>query len=174
VFSRQPENRARFVQQMQNLYDSSNPGKPQIVAVDSIQTALADTDIVCVTVDGREPVLDLAHVRPGALITSINPTAVPQRPGTRVIVSTLEGPEIHPSGWEPHTGFSMPTPTTTLVDIITGQTTARSHENEQVLYMQLGAGVWDGALLHFISSWAREHGAGTEFFLTAKKTQRES
>lgn len=105
----------------------------------------------------------------------MNPTAVAPDLCARLAVPAREGPAVRPSAWEPHPPYPMSangaidpaTISVTLVDVLQGASPARERDGETVLYVQLGAGAWDAALLHWAYTWAREHQVGTVFHFTS-------
>lgn len=167
VFSPTKEHRARFAAEMGTL-----EGLP-IEAVGRAQLAVEGADIICITAAGREPVLDAAWIKPGALVISITGQGLPSDLVTRVAVPALTGPVVRPSGWDPRpvmttTGGRDPaTIALTLLDVLSGATPARRNETEITLYEQRGSYSWDAALLHWAYDWALEHQAGTDFQLTS-------
>lgn len=166
VFSPTIEHRTRFATEM-----SEETGL-HIQAVADAREAVENADIVCVTANGRRPVLEAAWVRPGALVISITGQGFPSDLIGRVVVPSLEGPAIRPSGWDPRPvmgstgGRDVSTIAATLLSIMQGNGQPRLHDDDIVLYEQRGAYSWDAALLRWAYNWAIEHGVGTHFHLT--------
>lgn len=167
VFSPNEDHRRHFANTM-----SARTGL-RIEAVESARQAVQDADIICVAANSRGPLLEAAWVQPGALVISITGQGVPADLAARVVVPTLEGPEVRPSGWDPRpvmksTGGRDPsTIATTLLEIMRGEAPARLQESDILLYEQRGAYSWDAALLRWVYQWALEHEAGTTFQLTS-------
>ncbi len=167
VFSPTVEHRCRYATEM-----STRTGL-QVEAVESAQEAVRGADIVCITANGKGPVLNAAWVQPGALVISITGQGLPPDLVTRVVVPAREGPEVRPSGWDPRpvmatTGGRDPsTIATTLIEVMRGTTSARQCEDDIILYEQRGSYVWDAALLRWAYNWAVKHQVGTKFQLTS-------
>ncbi len=165
VFSRTPENRQRYAQEMsvsQNI---------AVEAVDSVQQAVENADIICVTIPPTPPLLEQSWVSPGALITSILPRWAAKL-DVREIVPDRKGPEARPSRWDPHPmgvngGRDASTFSATLSEVIRGTVPARVHQNEIVYYEQLGTFAWDAALIHWAYQWAFEQHVGVQFHLSS-------
>lgn len=167
VFSPTPEHRRHYATEM------SAASGLTIEAVESAQKAVEGADIICLTANGRGPLIDAAWVRPGALIISITGQGLPPDLKPRVVVAALEGPVVRPSGWDPRpvmstTGGRDPsTVATTLIEVMRGSAPARQQDSDILLYEQRGSYAWDSALLRWAYDWAIEHGAGTFFDLTS-------
>lgn len=167
VFSPQEDHRRHFATTM-----SARTGLC-IEAVGSAQKAVEGADIICLAAGSRGPLLEAAWVQPGALVISITGQGLPPDLDARVVVPTLEGPEVRPSGWDPRQvmkttgGRDSSTIGATLLDIIRGNTLARRRDGDILLYEQRGAYSWDAALLRWVYQWALEHRAGTPFQLTS-------
>jgi ornithine cyclodeaminase/alanine dehydrogenase-like protein (mu-crystallin family) len=163
VYSRTPASRAAFVN------DISPIVRAQLSAVDSAREACAGADVVCVTAAAAEPVASTSWLRPGALITSINPLAVHQDAPVRRVAPSRARPSVRPSGWDP---YPMEGPSrvaasadVTLGDVLRGAT-APAQKSEAALYLQLGPGPWDARLLRWAYEWALGSSVGTTFHLS--------
>lgn len=169
VFSPTAEHRCSYAREMSEQTGLS------VEAVDSTREAVEEADIVCSTAPGRQPVLESAWLRPGALIISITGQGLPADLVKRIVVPALEGPSVRPSGWDPRPvmatagGRASSTVATTLLEVMRGTGQAREHERDIVLYEQRGSYAWDAALLRWAYTWALEHHAGTSFQLTSSR-----
>jgi ornithine cyclodeaminase/alanine dehydrogenase-like protein (mu-crystallin family) len=167
VFSPTVEHRQQYASEM-----SKETGL-RVVPMASVQDALENADIVSITTTGRAPIKDAAWIRPGTLIVSITGQGIPNDLSTRLVVPALEGPAVRASGWDPRPvmattgGRDRSTIAATLQEIILGTAQARLHSDDIVVYEQRGSYAWDALLLRWAYDWAREHGAGTPFHLTA-------
>ncbi|MDW8105844.1 MAG: ornithine cyclodeaminase family protein [Armatimonadota bacterium] len=73
VYSRTPEKRAAFAQQMQEQL-----GIP-VQAADSVEQAVAEADIICTITTAREPILPGALLRPGMHINAAGANSLARR-----------------------------------------------------------------------------------------------
>lgn len=169
VFSPTREHRVQYAQAM-----AAQTGL-HIEPVESAQSATSGADIVCLTANGRGPLVETAWIKPGALVVSITGQGLPRDLPVRVVVPALEGPAIRPSGWDPRPvmatagGRDPATIAATLVEVMRGTSSARQSEQDIVLYEQRGSYSWDAALLRWAYDWALAHHAGTPFQLTATR-----
>jgi len=153
VFSRTPEHRQRFAEEASAILGL------EVIAVDDPGKAAAHADIICVTAPATP--VEPSWVRPGALLTTVLPGAIPAELGALLVVPSMFGPEVRSSGWDPRHGVSRPTAgrdpekiDLTLVDILRGGVDMRTEPRQTVVYEQLGVFGWDAPLI----DWAYRRG----------------
>ncbi len=157
VYSRTPENRRRFADEMTT---TSLP----VSAVEDPREAVAGADVVCVTASAPAPLFEAQAVRPGAVVASIVAQGVPRDLPARPVIPDQNGPETRPSGWDPWPtgGWTRPADILTLADVLRGAPPRRDPA-ETLLYTQFGAFAWDGPLTRWAYETAQARGAGTPF-----------
>jgi alanine dehydrogenase len=153
VFSRTPAHRRRFAE------EASTALGLDVVAVDDPSEAATDADIICITAPATA--VKPSWVRPGALLTTILPGAVPAELDALLVVPSMSGPEVRPSGWDPRHGVPHATAgrdpeqiDLTLMDILRSAVDMRAKPRQTVAYEQLGVFGWDAPLI----DWAYRRG----------------
>lgn len=165
VFSPTPANREAFAREM-----SAWLGITVEPAV-SVQQAVAGADIVDLANNSKQPLLDMAWVKPGALVMPVG--------GNQLLPSVLDGGcRIVTTTWaqmargrEPYGTairegrFTRDQTVGELAEVILGQVTARRSPDETVVYELGRINIWAVAVCHWAYQWAQQRGAGTPFSL---------
>lgn len=159
VYSRTPENRARFAA------DLSSDRLP-VVAVDSARGAVEGADVIYVSAASPEPLFEAGWVKPGALVSVIARRGLPDDLAARLVLPDFRMPELRSSGWDPwpmgNWSRGGGEPPLTWANVLRGQP-ARRTPDETLTYLQLGVFAWDAPLIKWAYETAVSRGAGSEF-----------
>ena len=173
VYSRTPANREAFAEKMNGWLDIP------VEAVDSVEAALRDADIVDLCAPGhfdvREPLFEPDWVRPGALVISMAPMQYSAEFVRRSRVSSLSWENLTqepPAPRPPYTelvesGEFKKEDVTPLGAAILEGAKARRNEEDTVIYHLEGGTVQDLYVATWGYEWARRRGLGTPFDLSA-------
>ncbi len=164
VYSPTQANREAFARDMTSWL------KLPVEAVSAPREAIEGADIVDLANSGREPVLDLAWVKPGALVMPIGGRQLPATvlTGTRIITTTWESLV---NGREPFSAaikagtFTRDQVAGDLAQVILGEVPARTRPGETVVFDLARINIWAVAVAHWAYAWARDNRAGTSFSL---------
>ncbi|HZT07767.1 MAG TPA: ornithine cyclodeaminase family protein [Chloroflexota bacterium] len=167
VFSPTPAHRAAFAEEM-----TRRLGVP-VEAVDEPRRAVEGADVVGVTSNAREPVLQAEWVRAGALILSMSAGQLPPEVvlRSRVIVSSM--PEVVEVRREPYRSliadgrWGADRVAATMAEVIEGGTPGRTSQSETVLYEMPGMSIWDTAIMRWAYRWALANELGSTFHLSS-------
>jgi len=166
VFSRNPARRETFAREM--VWDLG----AEVVAVDSAEEAVRDTDIAITITNAREPVLFGAWLRPGMHINAAGSNAADRREldaeavlrADRIVVDSREQAQVEagdllaPIGagrlaWEQ---------VAELGDVVAGAAPGRRSDQEITLFESLGIALEDVATMHLVYERAKASGRGEE------------
>ena len=146
VFSPTRAHREAFARTMTDLLEI------EVTAVESVQDAIRDADVVDLCAPGhfdvREPLFVSAWVRPGALVISMAANQYPPDLNGVVVVDL------------PETEATMP-----LGAVIVGEANPRLHPDDTVIYRLEGGTVQDLFVATWGYRWAVERGLGSPFDL---------
>ena len=172
VYSTTPENRERFAETM-----SSQQLGAKIQAVDSVQEALADADIVDLCAPGhfdqREPLFEPGWIKPGALVVSMAESQCPEDfvASARVVATSYEL-LIEPKPRPPYEaliakGVFGPNDVLELATVVVEKATPRQSESDNVLYQLTGGSFHDLFIATWGYEWAMSKGLGVTFDLSS-------
>ena len=121
---------------------------PLARARDDLETAVRESDIVCLATHSASPVIDPGWIRPGTHLTSVGyhpPDGELPRPlaaGHRLFVETLAAFETPPAGCAELSEIS-PAHAATLGAVIAGRKPGRTTDTEITVYKAMGIGMED-------------------------------
>ena len=166
VYSPTREHREAFAREVQEWLDLP------VEAVDSAEQAVAGADIVGLANNARQPVAELAWVKPGALIVSIGSNQLP--------ASVTEGPRVVSTTWEtlatrePYASrikagsYSREDVAADLGPLILGEATPRRNPQDIVVFEVTRLNIWAVAIAHWAYRWAQTQSVGTRFSLSGE------
>lgn len=159
VYSRTPENRERFAQEMS---DSSI----KVVATEQSQAAVEGADIIYEAAASRgQPAMEASWIKPGALVNSIvwGWGTIPTNLQARWVIPDKKPPEQRTTGWEPWPINTRSNPDAlSLAEVLRG-TPARQSPDQTIVFMQAGVFAWDAALVNWAYQKAVKNNWGTDF-----------
>lgn len=166
VFSRHPENRARFAADL-----TARTGI-QIEPVDTPQAAIEGVDILVAATAGSVETVSGEWLPPGIHFNSIGSTAANQRElnpaafswADRIVIDTIH--LLHESGdalAAKEAGTLDESKVVLLHDVVAGKTPGRRNPEESTLYKSVGAGIQDLAVAYKIYEHALERRLGAQF-----------
>lgn len=166
VFSRRPEPRAAFARQM-----SATLGQ-EVRAVESSREAVEGSDIVVCLTTTKEPVLDGAWLKEGALLVSAGPVILEAqevdqasvRRASRIIVDSLEQARYEAGELVAavESGLITWEQVVELPQVVAGLAPGRQRHDENIYVKHFGIGVVDIAAAKLAYDLARERGVGLE------------
>lgn len=168
VYSPNPEHRAGFAREM-----SERLGLP-VAAYDDPQQVVEGADVIGVTSNARQPVLEAEWVTPGALVVSIGSGQLPRSlvSSARVIVSGKN--EVVGAGRrEPYKAmiaageYSTDRIAAEIGEVLLGTKPGRVRDDEVVIFEMPGMSFWDVAVVRWAYDWAVANEVGVEFHLTS-------
>lgn len=148
---------------------------PRARAVDDLEAAIRDADVVCLATHSYEPVIDAAWLRPGTHVTSVGYAPprgeLPQDllkdvagGRVRLFVETPDAFRAPPVGCAELAGLS-PGCGTTMGDMLLGQAKGRSSEADVTLYKAMGIAMEDMVAADLAYRAALARGFGTRVTL---------
>jgi ornithine cyclodeaminase/alanine dehydrogenase-like protein (mu-crystallin family) len=165
VYSRSEANREAFAREMSDFLDID------VQPVATAHEASAGADVIAVANSSGDPILEMAWVKPGALIVSIGGSAMPD--------DVLNGHRIVSTNWEQHSNrrpykaaidagrHSRQHVAAEIAEVALG-TPVRQSPDEIVVF-ELGVlNIWAVAAANWAYKWAAERGIGTPFSLSAE------
>ncbi len=166
VYSPTKDHRTAYAEEM-----TRRVGVP-VEAVDNERLAAEGADVIGVTSNAKEPVLQPAWVRPGALVISMSAGQIAPEVvlGSRVVVASR--PEVVESRREPYRSliadgrWSADGVAATMAEVIEGQKPGRLSQDQTVLFEMPGMSVWDTAVMRWAYDWALANELGSTFHLT--------
>lgn len=168
VFSPNPVHRAAFAREMGDRLQL--PIEP----CDDPRAVVDGADVVGVTSNARQPVLETDWVKPGALVVSIASGQLPADlvARSRVIVSGMN--EVVGAGRrEPYKSmiaagtYSPDRIAAEIGEVLLGVKPGRGRDDETVIYEMPGMSFWDVAVVRWAYNWAVANDVGREFHLTS-------
>ena len=166
AFSRTPEKRARFAQ------DLSQRLAIEVVPAESSQQAVEGSDIVICITNSTEPVLDGGWLAPGALLISTGPTTWRAREAddsslrraSRIVVDSLDQAPIEAGEMASAVdrGIIQWSQLIELRHIVAGTIPGRGSPDENIYAKLMGTGIADVAAAKLAYDLARERGVGME------------
>jgi ornithine cyclodeaminase/alanine dehydrogenase-like protein (mu-crystallin family) len=146
-------------------------------AVDSIQAAIADADIVDLCAPGhfdtREPLFDADWIKPGALVISMaGSQCTAEFVASARVVATNYTLLVEPRPKSPYDalisqGRFGPEQVTDLASVVVGKASPRLREQDRVLYELTGGSFHDLFIATWGYEWAREQQLGKPFDLSS-------
>ena len=166
VFSRRPEPRAAFAQQMSQVLGR------EVVPVDSSREAVEDSDVVVCLTTTKEPVLDGNWLSDGALLVSAGPVVLDAQEvdetsikrAARIVVDSLEQAP-HEAGElvvAVSKGVISWDHVVELRQVVAGLVPGRRSPSDIIYVKHFGIGVVDIAAAKLAYDLARERGMGLE------------
>jgi alanine dehydrogenase len=164
VYSPTAEHRESFAREMTDWL-----GLP-IEAVATAREATLGLDIVGLANDSRSPVIEMAWVKPGALVVSIS--------GGQLPADVVGAPRIVATTWEslatrePYAtvvragSYSRSNVAADLGQVITGKATVREDPADIVVFELTRINIWAVSIAQWAYDWATRQGAGTPFMLS--------
>lgn len=168
LYSPNPEHRNAFAREMTDRLQLP------VEARDNPQAVVEGADVVGVTSNARQPVLEAGWVKPGALVVSIASGQLPPDlvARSRVIVSGIN--EVVGAGRrEPYKSmiaagtYSPDRIAAEMGEVLLGTKPGRGRDDEVVIYEMPGMSFWDVAVVRWAYDWAVANEVGTEFHLTS-------
>lgn len=141
-------------------------GHPRARAVDGAREAVRDADVVALTTNAGEPVIDPAWLRPGAHVSSVGykpPGGELPRElaaGGHLFVETRRALAPPPVGCAELAELD-PSAATELGELLLGGAPGRREDEELTVYKAMGHVVEDIAAAELVLAAARREGAGT-------------
>ena len=164
VFSPTPEHREAFAREVTEWLDLP------VEAVPTAREATLDADIVGLANNSREPVIDLAWVKAGALVISIGSGQLPP--------AVMDGPRVVATTWdslatrEPYASrvkagsYARQDVAAELGAVILGEAAPRGNDRETVVFEVTRINLWAVGIAHWAYQWALKQGIGTSFTIS--------
>jgi ornithine cyclodeaminase/alanine dehydrogenase-like protein (mu-crystallin family) len=167
VYSPTPEHRVAFALEMSNRLGL------RVQAIDSPEDAVRGADVVGITSNAREPVLEADWVQPGALVVSIANAQLPPEliMRARVIASARSSFAVE-ARREPYSSLAASGTwgperlVGEMADVIAGVVQARKSPGDVVVLELVGLSAWDAAALNWAYRWAEANDVGEVFHLS--------
>ena len=166
AFSRTPEKRARFAQ------DLSQRLAIEVVSVESSQEVVEGSDIVICITNSAEPVLNGGWLATGALLISAGPTTwrareaddSSLRQASRIVVDSLDQAPIEAGelASAADRGIIQWSQLVELRHVVAGTVPGRESPDENIYAKLMGTGIADVAAAKLAYDLAREKGVGVE------------
>jgi len=171
VYSPTQAHREQFAESMSQQLNR------RVEAVDSIQAAIADADIVDLCAPGhfdtREPLFDAAWIKPGALVISMaGSQCTAEFVASARVVATNYTLLVEPRPKSPYDalisqGRFGPEQVTDLASVVAAKASPRLREQDRVLYELTGGSFHDLFIATWGYEWAREQQLGKPFDLSS-------
>ena len=133
--------------------------------------AIRDADVIAVANNSGAPIIDLAELKPGALVVSIGGSRMPPEAmnGARVVATTRDRLTTRePYASEIKAGrYSVDNVAADLRDLLVSQARPRRSPQDTVIFELDRLNVWAVATAQWAYDWAVSRGAGTSFSLSA-------
>lgn len=163
VYSPTPEHREAFAQELAGWLGA--PARP----VASAEEAVTGADVVDVASSGYRHAIEMAWVRPGALVMPIGTRQMPPGvlAGYRVLATTWE----HLAAREPYRTavregrFTRDHILGEFADVLLGRVAARRSPADTLVFELGRLNIWDVAVCWWAYRWARDRGVGRPFTL---------
>ena len=166
VFSRRPEPREAFAERMSRLLGR------EVAAVESSREAVEGSDIVVCLTTTKEPVLDGAWLKDGALLVSAGPVTLDAREvdetsirrASKIVVDSLEQAPYEAGELVAAVdkGIIRWEQVVELSNVVAGLDPGRRSPSENIYVKHFGIGVVDIAAAKLAYDLARERGIGLE------------
>ncbi len=163
AFSRRPEPREAFAHEY-----SQRLGIP-VQAVDSVEAAVSDVDILLVATDSHNaPVLDGNMLAPGTLVCSVTPGELDEATclrGKVVVTSRVRITQDY-TAWEPMARIvrrgerDLERDVAELGEVLAGERTGRDSDRQIITFLSPGIGFCDLVVARWMYDLALEHGVG--------------
>jgi len=167
VYSRSPENRARFCQEM-----SARLGGVEFAPVERPEAA-ADADVIVTVTTSREPVLEGAWLRPGTHINAAGGNSILRRElddeavrrSTFIAVDSIDQAKIEAGEliMAVEKGLLTWERVRELRYVVSGETRGRTGDDQITLFKSLGVAIEDVATAAVLYRKAKEQNVGKEF-----------
>jgi alanine dehydrogenase len=166
VYSPTPEHREAFAREMSAWLDLP------VEAVETARDATVDADIVGLANNSRQPVIDLAWVKAGALVISIGSGQLPPEvmDGPRIVATTWESLETR----EPYASavkagtFRQQDVAAEIGALIVGEGSARGDARDTVVFELTRINLWAVCVAQWAYEWAAKQGVGTPFAISGE------
>jgi alanine dehydrogenase len=169
VFSRDPERRRKFAEEMSERHQV--PVRP----AESIQAAVEDADIVVTITTARNPVLHAGWIKPGAHVTAAGSNTLVRRELDEdlvaqfdfVCVDSLEQAHLESGDLlvPIEKGLLCWDGVHKLSDVVAGRLTGRKLTHDRTLFKSHGIAIWDIALASLVYERAMEQGVGASLMV---------
>jgi ornithine cyclodeaminase/alanine dehydrogenase-like protein (mu-crystallin family) len=167
VYSRKPENRARFCEEMKTVLQLDD-----IVPVEQPEAA-ADTDVICTITSAREPVLQGAWLKPGAHVNAAGGNSVLRREfddETATRATFICADSVEQAKYEAgelivpvEKGLLMWERVHELRHVVNGALKGRHSADDITIFKSLGIAIEDVAAAAVVYRKAKEQQLGKEF-----------
>jgi ornithine cyclodeaminase/alanine dehydrogenase-like protein (mu-crystallin family) len=167
VYSRSPENRERFCQEM-----SARLGGVNIAPVERPEEA-ANTDVIVTITNSREPVLQGAWLKPGTHINAAGGNSILRRElddeairrSSFIAVDSIDQAKIEAGElvWAVEKGLLTWERVRELRHIVSGEMRGRTSDDQITLFKSLGVAIEDVATAAVLYRKAKEQNVGKEF-----------
>jgi alanine dehydrogenase len=145
-----------------------------VEAVDSVEAATRDADIVDLANSSRVPVIERSQVKPGALVITVTEGRITPEfvDTTRAVFITQDALAHNLIMREPYASriqagtFMMEDLAAELPAVVAGQVDPRRTPDDVVVFELTAANIHDLAIARWAYTWARANGVGTPFVLS--------